>query len=430
VVDTLRADHTVPYGHDRPTSPNLDRLPAEAWIRFDQAFSHSPWTLPSFASLLTSLPPPVHKAGSRFTGTNPGEPVVLRLKEATRTAPEILGEDHGFRTAAFVNNAYLAPDFGLGAGFEHYDHAQGSNQRSRSAAEVVDRAVRWISQLDRGERFFVLVHLFDPHLDYDPPASFAAAFAGSEWARERPDPRRYSEIIMEGVEPGDAEKRVIEALYDAEIAYVDEQIGRFLEALEELDLLGSTAVMITADHGEELWDHGGFEHGHSLYNERGRMPLWLKLADTSRHRAQIPSGGDAEELICHVDVLPTLLDELGVETDVPLLGRSYFSRDKASDACYLGFTLYGNRFQGIVTRGFKLIENQNTGALELYDLSSDPGERRDLAQSRPELVEELRGELALLETELGRLGNSLRSSAPAPLDPQTLERLRAMGYIR
>jgi arylsulfatase A-like enzyme len=432
IVDTLRADRIGAYGYERPTTPNLDRLEGAPWIRFDNALAHSPWTLPSFATILTSLAPPVHRAGERVTLAGGTQQTFLRLRKAIRTAPEILAEEHGFRTGAFVNNPYLDPRFGLDAGFEVYDHDRGGNLESRDAEEMVDRAIRWLDGLDPEERYFLLLHLFDPHVTYDPPPRYAERFAGRERAAERPDHKMYRRIKLEGFEPSADEKSLIADLYDGEIAHVDAQIARLLDALAERQRLDSTAVIITADHGEEFWDHGGFEHGHALYQELVRVPLWLKLPAGSVHASGLPPDGSTDRLVCHADLLPTLLDVLELTTETPLMGQSLLREPgpAASSGCYLGSMLYGIDSRGIVREHLKLIESPSTGTVELYDLAADPDERRDLSSLRPDDVARLRAELERLDAELSRLGEALGAVRPDPLAPELIERLRSLGYVR
>jgi arylsulfatase A-like enzyme len=432
VIDTLRADHVGAYGYERPTTPNLDRLEGGSWIRFEHAIAHSPWTLPSFASLLTSLPPPVHLAGERVAERKDGKTALHRLRDGVATAPRIFGREHGFRTAAFVNNPYLDPQFGLDAGFDVYDHVAGSNRDTRGAQLMVDHAIDWLARLGQRDRFFLLLHLFDPHQNYDPPTPYAERFLGSERAKERPFPGIYQRIKLKGFEPSGEQRKLLQDLYDGEIAHVDDQIARLLFFLESRGRLASSAVVITADHGEEFWDHGAFEHGHALYDELVRVPLWLKLPDESPLLSQLPQAGFGDRLVCHIDVLPTLLDVLGLSTEAPLMGRSVFAEREpaAPEACYLGSTLYGIEKRGVVKRNLKLIENLQTGAVELYDLAADPGEARDLAGERPDQAKALRAELELLEEDLKRLGESLGAAQVETLDPEMVERLRSMGYIR
>jgi arylsulfatase len=432
VIDTLRADHLGSFGYDSPTSPNLDGLQGGSWILFQNAYAHSPWTLPSFGSILTSMPPPVHRAGERLVVNDAGKKVFYRLQEEVRTIAEILGEDHGFRTAAFVNNPYLSPRFGLDRGFERYDHAAKSHWDTRPAEQMVDLATDWLSGLQEDERFLVLLHFLDPHIYYDPPDRFASKFVGSARATERPDPEIYLDSLLEGFVPSDDDKTFLQGLYDGEIAYVDEQIGRFLDFLDERDLLDSTAIVITADHGEEFWDHGSFEHGHSLYDELVHVPLWVKLPAGSRFDSSRPASGVTDRLTCHVDIVPTLLDLLELETSTPMMGRSHFSSaEPTTRSCYLGFTLYGSlEHQGIVQDGFKLIEDRPEQVAELYDLSADPGERTNLIEANGEQADRLRYDLDALNREFDAVRAPMKNEAPLMLDREILERLEALGYIR
>ena len=432
VIDTLRADHLGSFGYDPPTSPNLDGLQDDSWILFKNAYAHSPWTLPSFGSILTSMPPPVHRAGERLVVNDAGAKQFYRLQKEVRTVAEILGEEHGFRTAAFVNNPYLSPRFGLDRGFERYDHVSKTHWETRPASRMVDLATDWLSGLQRDDRFLVLLHFLDPHIYYDPPARFASKFVGSVRAVERPDPTIYLGSILDGIVPTNDDQTFLRGLYDGEIAYVDEQVGRFLDFLEKRDVLDSTAIVITADHGEEFWDHGSFEHGQALYDELVHIPLWLKLPAGSRFESSRPPAGVTDRLVCHVDILPTLLDLLELETSTPMMGQSFFAgAEPATRSCYLGFTLYGSlEHQGIVQDGFKLIEDRQERAAELYDLVADPEERENLIRAQGEMADRLRHDLDLLERKFDALRASMKEEAPLKLDREILERLEALGYVR
>jgi arylsulfatase A-like enzyme len=255
---------------------------------------------------------------------------------------------------------------------------------------------------------------------------------GRERATERPDPTIYLGSILDGIVPTDDEQTFLRGLYDGEIAYVDEQIGRFLDFLEEHDLLDATAVVITADHGEEFWDHGSFEHGHSLYDELVHVPLWLKLPAGSRFESSRPPTGVTDRLACHVDILPTLLDLLELETSTRMMGQSLFSgAEPATRSCYLGFTLYGSlEHQGIVQDGFKLIEDRQERVAELYDLVADPEERENVIKAQGERADRLRHDLDLLERRFEALRVSMQEEPPLLLDAEILERLEALGYVR
>ena len=236
-VNTLRADVLGSYGGPESLTPELDRLAVEG-IRFDSAFAHAPMTLPSHTSILTGEYPFRH--GVRDNGA-------FRFGESRVTLAEMLGQA-GYRTGAFVGSFMLDVRFGLGQGFDVYDDYYGEKGaadsfhfKERPAEQVLEPATSWIG---RGEApWFAWVHLFDPHLPYAPPAPYL---------RGRQD------------EP-----------YQAEVAYVDHELGKFLERLREAGALDNTLVVFTADHGESLGEHGEQTHGAFAYNSTLRVPLIL-----------------------------------------------------------------------------------------------------------------------------------------------------------
>lgn len=430
VVDALRADHLGAYGYEtHATSPNLDRRAADGRV-FERAWATSSWTLPSFGSILTGFLPAAHAAGVEVDDGSEAtfEVVAARrfvtLPEAVPTLAERMAAA-GFATGAFVANPFLDPRFGLGRGFAYYDHYDTSNADTRRAAAVVDLALQWIDDNASGDRarpFFLMVHLFDPHLDYDAPEPFRGRFVDeqSEGAGGIALPVRGLWPIRNRVgELTDAERDFITAAYDEEVAYVDAEIDRFLGGLDERGLLDESLVALTADHGEELFEHEGFEHGHSMYEEVLRVPLILWGPEVRAGRDDTP--------VSLIDLAPTMLAAAGASfDDLPgrsLLGDGGIDGDRPVIAERL---LYGEETKAIVRWPRKAILQVASGNAMLFDLAADPGEQHDLAADRPD-------ELAALLGELGErlaAAESLGVGVEAELDEDLLRRLRALGYIR
>jgi arylsulfatase A-like enzyme len=435
VVDALRADHLGAYGyrlHD--TSPNIDRR-AERGLLFERSWAASSWTLPSFGSILTGLLPSAHAAGVEVSDDTEAafETAAARnfvtLPESVPTVAGILSAA-GFATGAFVANPFLDPRFGLGRGFGYYDHDDASNVEARPAAEVVDRALAWIDE--RGERpFFLMVHLMDAHLNYDAPAPFGGRFTGEVDTDLQLPVKGLWPTRNRVDEMSDSERAFITAAYDEEIAYIDAEVDRLLAGLEQRGVLDSGLVVLTADHGEELFDHGGFEHGHSMYDEVLRVPLILWGRGVSPGREAMP--------VSLIDVAPTVLDAAGVsypgtsddaggKGGLPGISLLDDARPDwpARRAIIAERLLYGPETKAIVEWPDKAIVEIDSGRAQLFDLQIDPGEQDDLAAGDPEL-------LARLLTEMSDRLAEAEAAGAAPgtdLDEDLLRRLRALGYIR
>jgi arylsulfatase A-like enzyme len=410
-VDTLRADVLGCYGGDAACSPNLDALASEGLL-FEQAHAHAPWTLPSFASLFTSLLPPEHGAGRQPDGSFTAlSPAAMTLAEHFRSG--------GYATAAVTNVDFLGESFGLGQGFDHLDaRFEASNRLLRPADQTTDAALAWLRARPR-KPFFLFVHYFDPHAVYDPPIEFRRRFAHPQDRESSWTFGSRSEVvgIRNGLPP---EPEVIERarmLYRAEVAFTDREIGRLLSSLDELELAPSTIVVFTSDHGEEFLDHGDFEHGHTLYEELVHVPLVL------RYPGRL-APASVEGLVGHVDVAPTLCALAGLP---PLEGQSgsnllaQLGTEPRAETHFAEGNFWGPPLRSWREHSHKLIARERE--LELYDLSRDPQERNNLLQQEQALANDLRTNLrAVLK------GMRYRGGDPAKPSPEELRRLWELGY--
>ncbi len=424
-IDTLRADKLGCYGGTRGLTPNIDRLASEG-ARFEHAFSHAPWTLPAFASLFSSLVPPEHGAGGGLTDE------FRALPESVETIAERL-DSAGYSTAAIVNVDFLSKTFGLMQGFRHVDDKFFSNNHDmRNAGATTRAALGWLDSRP-AKPFFLFVHYFDPHAEYAPPQPFRRQFAKPQDAdtdgftfgtREQIVAYRRGEIHFR---PVDIERA--EALYDGEVAYTDAEVGVLLAGLRERGLDASTLVVLTADHGEEFLDHGGYEHGHALYDELIAVPLIV------RQTSRIAPGTIALP-VGHMDVAPTLCALVGVEPSSRFRGRDLSPLLHGATLEPSTLVAYGNFWgpplSSLRTGDFKLIHTPPRAGvsdrLELYRWAQDAEEAHDL--STAELVRTRAFKLAL-DTELARAEQRRREPAPsAPVSAEELERLRGLGYIQ
>jgi arylsulfatase A-like enzyme len=424
VVDTLRADRLGVYGRQRrPTSPSLDQFAAGAAV-FERTWSTSSWTLPSYGSLLTGQLPSRHGAGARIAGDDPH--AFAALDPGTPTLAERLAAA-GFATAGIANNPFLRESFGVARGFDSWEYLFVSYDDHPRADVLVDRALAWLDAHARarpGEPFFLMLNPFDPHLPYDPGEPARGAFTWESRARltlpfaglGRANPHW---------QPAPPVRQFVEAAYDEEVMFLDAELGRLFEGLAARGLGQETLVVVTADHGEELFEHGGFEHGHTLYEELLRVPLLLAGPGVAPGRIAAP--------VSLVDLTPTILDALGLSVPEGLAGRSRWplargdaaGGDGASPETFVAeSTLHGPFRRALVRWPWKLVVTEGAPPA-LYDLDADPGERRDRASADPGVVAELGAQLDALVAEAAR-GTSLEA---APLDPETRRQLEGLGYL-
>jgi arylsulfatase A-like enzyme len=365
LVDTLRADHLGLYGYRRDTAPELGRFAQDAVV-FDTAIASSSWTKPSVASLFTSQPAAEHRCVQFYT---PLDPSFVTLAERMREA--------GYATGAVVANRLVqARDGRFDQGFAYF----ASPPEPQRAADVVDDALRFLDSR-RGLPTFLYLHAMDPHSPYAPPPPFDRRY-GAPPTRARP-----------AAEPSDyrtpADLARIVAQYDGEVAYGDQEFGRFLRALQSRGLYDRALIVFLSDHGEEFLDHGDWVHGHTLYDELVRVPLVVKY----------PGGFHAGRRVAGqvqlLDVMPTILKSQGLPVPRPpaVAGRpleeSFAStaaeRPAVFETKYREYVAYGVR-----TRTEKYVRRLYPQPRELlFDLVGDARERRPLA-ARGERAQALR----------------------------------------
>jgi arylsulfatase A-like enzyme len=420
VIDTLRQDHLGHEGWTRDTSPAIDALARDA-TRFTNAYAPAPWTKPSIASMLTGL----------YPGSHGVQQMASTLPDDVRTLAEILGE-HGYATVGVISHMLItARSSNFQQGFDIYSEiVDEDSHRAVSTEAVTDYGLKALEGLARGSKpFFLLLHYFDPHYDYlrHPEYGFAPESAGALDGSET-----YGELWerMEG--PGLTEEEVdlVEAIYDEEIRHTDSGIARLLEGIAELGLLDETWIIVTADHGEEFLDHGLLGHNHSLYEEVMRAPLIVR-------RPGEPLPATVAHPVSLVALAPTILDLLDVpvgevvfqaESVAPLMSDA---GSAGSDTVFLevdfGFDAEAIRKKAVVSGALKLIRDDPTGELELYDLSRDPHERNDLVGLRSELVDRL---VPVLDAEIARSQAIALDPEETTFSEEELERLRSLGYVQ
>jgi arylsulfatase A-like enzyme len=416
VVDTLRPDHLGAYGYAaNPTSPRLDAWLARARL-YERAFATSPWTLPSMGSILTGSWPVYHGGGRRIRGTfTPLRAELPTLAERFQNA--------GFGTGAIVSNAFLAPSSGSGRGFALYDFETSTVDRTRRADQVVRTGLAWIDR--QGDRpFLLLLHFFDPHLGYDAPPHFRGRFTSQIDSRLALPITAVRALRRQARSLAEPDRRFVGAAYDEEIAAVDEQLGILLDTLEQRGFLQHSLVVLTADHGEELFEHAGFEHGHALWQELLHVPLAFWGVGVKPGRESVP--------VSLVDLAPTLLDAARLE---PLPGAQGISlwpnlsrgAPLSLRPLYAEHLLYGRERKTVIRWPDKLVWVPSTGEWRHFDLARDPGESNP---GVPPATPEIRS-LQRTASELWHLGSRAgkQTPEPAPLEDDTREALRGLGYI-
>ncbi len=420
VVDALRADHLGTYGYARSTSPQLDDYARQGRV-FERAYSTSTWTLPSLASLHTGRFPATHRAGmSSFQ--SPDAIASNRLGHELPTLAEVFAA-RGFSTAAIVNNPLLEPAFGLHRGFQTYDHPHATGRSNRRADEVVDRALTLLDSW-RDRSFLLLLHFVDPHLDYDAPAPFGGQFSAAYGSRLTRPVGDLNALRPQLSQLAAEDREFIKAAYDEEIAFVDQQLGRLRAGLAQRVMLDRSLIVLTADHGEEFFEHAGFEHGHAMWEEIIRVPLIIWGPGVRAGREASP--------VSLVDVMPTLLEWIDVPVVADLEGVSLWP-NLATGATISQRTLladgilYGRPETMIQRWPLKVVVSEQLRPLRVTDLSVDPEERHNLLDTQPNVADPL---VAHLRRQLTAATAPNRRQPPASLDPSVLDRLRSLGYIR
>ena len=394
-IDTLRADRLGCYGNRSIPTPTADRLARDGVI-FRRAIAQVPLTLPSHVAILTGTYPMWNGVEDLTTaGLGPGIPTLAEVFKR-----------HGYLTAAFVSSFVLNSMWGLNRGFDLYDDAitlegaksAGQSGLERRASETIDRTLAWLED-HRSGRFFVWLHLYDPHAPYSPPEPFKSRF------RTHP--------------------------YDGEVAYADEQLGRVIAFLDSRDLYAPSLIVLASDHGEGLGEHGEQQHGLFIYNSTVHVPLILKP----------PKGfklarGSVNQVVSTVDIAPTLtqfeqfpsrdLASFQGRSLVPLLESTspVAPREGYSESLYPRTSFGWHSLHGMETERYHYIEAPRE---ELYDLEQDPDETRNILGQKPQLGALLSENLRALAARYARPAE--RAEAAAALDVEKLRELRSLGYV-
>jgi len=390
-IDTVRADHLGCYGYKQISTPNIDSL-ARTATRFSRAYTTVPITLPAHSSLFTGSFPMATGVHDFATNT---------LSASAVTLAEIL-RDKGYATGGFIGAPVLDSRYGINQGFDTYfDHFDFSNldegktdEIKRQGNLVVDEALGW-ARKQRQKPFFLWVHLYDAHYPYEAPEPYGSRY------KNRP--------------------------YDGEIAYVDAQVGRLLMFLRSSAGLADTIVVLAADHGEGLGEHGEQKHGFFIYDSTIHVPLIVRVPG-------VPARV-VEDEVSLVDVMPTVMDALKLPTPPTVQGRSLLKTiqghpDSTASNIYAETYLpllhfSWSQLRGMRSKNLKYIEAPRP---ELYDSSADPQELKNLASARPAVSQVMRDRFSTLLNQFTP-SSGIAEGGKALTDPALLQRLNALGYI-
>jgi arylsulfatase len=411
-LDTTRADHLGCYGYGRATSPGIDALAAESTL-FTRAYSTSSWTLPAHASLFTGKFTSSH--GARYDPQGP-----LRLTQAIdgpdswkeyRARGLAAGEvtlaallrQAGYATGAVVSGPWMKRVFGLGDGFDFYDDGGISHVNGKRAEAVTDAAIDWL--VDCGEPFFLFLNYYDPHTPYMPPDEYRGTFL--------PDP------VPEGFMESDAGQI---ALYDAEILYTDNHVGRLIEKLKDLGLYDDCWIILTSDHGHLLGEHGMHGHGRTLSQSEIHVPLIIKEPGAN------PAPSRNDTIIQLVDVPAMILDRLQVPLPEGIQGQPIpdVAHPILSEVYPLELISPMGDFRVLIDGDYKFVWNDK-GYNGLFNVADDPVELNNLIGAEPQRAIAMQRALADYIRSLPPPGEA---RPPQEVDEETRRALEGLGYTR
>jgi arylsulfatase A-like enzyme len=426
-IDTLRADHLGAYGYRRTTSPRIDAL-ARRGVVFEQAYTYWPKTRGSFVGIMTGRL-------AAQTGYGKSHPLLLDFNP---TLASVLKEA-GYETVATVDNPNVAASLGYARGFDRYretwEEPALATEMDRARA-ITEDGVRTLQRARPDRPFLLWLHYVNPHAPYEPPAPWDTAFLdpGAAGGKVLPPVDGFHRgVPRQWAKPGKTLGWYV-AQYDGEIAAVDAEVGRVLDALEASAVRDRTLVVLTSDHGESLGEHGYyFDHGENLFDPSMRIPLVLAGPG-------VEGGHRADVLATTLDLVPTLLDAAKVSYPKDLAGVSLLDAARGegrggrarlqgqNDRNLLG--AWGRRFKIVASPSV-----QGGARYALYDREHDPGETRDASRANPDALREERRELELIreriDAAMGRTRRLLEGrTGEERLSPEACEKLRAMGYVQ
>jgi len=423
-LDTVRADHLGIYGYGRATSPNLDRFASTALV-FENALSQSAWTLPAHASMFTGLYP-------RELGLE-AYPADRRIPASAKTLAETFHQN-GYLTAGFTGGGFVAGAWGFARGFDIY--TTGGRRFEHNLRQAID----WLTSNEK-RRFFLFLHGYDAHRPYYSEVTDKKAVGGVAGHADQLDGycSNSEAELPEGVSanrrPGSERLHQIVGYYDAAIHHADRSLAALFSALDDAEIAQRTIVLVTADHGEEFFEHGHCDHVRFLYNETIHVPFLLRVPGMTGRRIKGPVPAS-------VSIANTLIELTGLGPVMP--GPSLLPRIRGQSppaaAVYsqtgskLGYKGSLGRSAALSTLRFKLISYPEVAAVQAFDLWGDPGEQHALPSTHPfyarkAQLEAWQRSLTPLPAEPIHAAERSNGGTPVP-EPAIREHLRALGYLQ
>ncbi len=429
-VESLRTDHVGCYGYERDTTPTIDAFAREATL-YENAFSVTSWTLTSHASIFTGLHPSAHNVVREKD----------RLNDSYKTLAEILA-DYDYQTAAVVSGPYLKKAYGLNRGFGTYDETPVSPPKVNAHNDITNdrmeiRINHFLERVRRdGDPFFLFLYYWDPHYQYVPPPPYDSMFVpeGAQKPKKRPEFHRYYKL---GRHITPAQLEYVKAQYDGEIRCTDGYLKKLFDRLRALNLWDDTAIILTADHGEQFFEHGYLGHKYGLYVESLHVPLLVKLP------GQKVARRDART-VSLIDLFPTVLDLGRCRVPEEHQGRSLLAEPRAAQEptfyelvaiWYAKRKSTGEKWSetenwfAIRQGDFKLVWQELAGVTELYDLAQDPREVCPITDGAEELAADLKSRIEDWRAEMKAVSDRGGAPTQAVLSPEEEERLRSLGYL-
>ncbi len=435
-IESLRADHVSTYGYARATTPNLDALAAQA-TRYANARSVTSWTLTSHATMFTGLYPSAHQV------IRPKD----KLADEHVTVAEAL-QAAGYQTAACVSGPYLSKPHALQQGFDYVDESPIHHMKGASGdvtnPDMEAAVFRYLKEERAPDKpFFLFAYYWDTHSEYIPPPPYDSMFVPA--GAQKPKKVLFMPAFKLGRHINQRQLDYLIAQYDGEIRCTDEYLGRVFDLLRELDLWDNTVVIVTADHGEEFYEHGHNSHKNTLYVESVHVPLIIKGPRQSTAHVD-------ERVAHHVDLYPTILAHAGLTPTVPINGQTLlepFETDRPTFYELETFWSFSNRatkekwvesedWQAVRQGRYKLVhvkplrgrtETLPPERWELYDCVADPREMHPLGPGHEETVGELQALLTDWQAAMGILARRWQPGGPAELSEEEEMRLRGLGYL-